>query len=210
MIALSYTTMNELISEPHTWVCKQMGLSKFSMGYFEDGKKIHSIVQRSVNGIEPHEKLTKLPYFSHVEKKEKDEDMHVEKTINSQYKFHGYVDMFDETRREFGDIKSGSLWTLQSAYNAMQFRLYSWALDYKDFVLVNLPRDISTWNDDNVRVLSLSFNNRDQNESICLSYCLKAIDIIENINDHLPSDPLEKRSPHCFYINCPWCNHEHY
>ena len=44
-VQLSYTTINDLINEPHTWLCKQMGLKKFEYSAMREGKEAHRIIQ---------------------------------------------------------------------------------------------------------------------------------------------------------------------
>ncbi len=51
MIELSYSTMNALIHEPHTFVCKYvLGLETSTTPYLEEGSRLHRIVQNHVSG----------------------------------------------------------------------------------------------------------------------------------------------------------------
>lgn len=50
MILFAYSTLNALINEPHTWMCKQMGLETFSTFQMEEGRDAHRVIQQHVSG----------------------------------------------------------------------------------------------------------------------------------------------------------------
>jgi len=65
MIQLSYSTINELILEPHTWLCKQLELPRRTTDAMKEGKLAHRIIQDHVSGkvIDPRLKdiIVKFP-----------------------------------------------------------------------------------------------------------------------------------------------------
>src|SRR5947209_2019225 len=129
MIELSYSTMNALIHEPHTFICKYtLGLETFTTPYLEQGSKLHHIVQDHVSGRVEHPALAHLPYFPHVEHVERDPAMKVQLAINERFSFHGYVDGLNPQTSQFLEIKTGSSWSKQRFLDLVQWKLYAAAL----------------------------------------------------------------------------------
>ena len=102
MIELSYSTMNALIHEPHTFICKYvLDLDTFTTPYLQEGSRLHRIVQDHVSGRAAHPGLAHLPYFPHVEQRPFDPAMHVRLPIDDKFSFIGYVDGLNPRRSSF-------------------------------------------------------------------------------------------------------------
>lgn len=211
MTKISYTTANALINSPHTWLNKINGLKTFSTRYFEEGKELHRIVQDSLSGKIPHPQLGKMPEFDLVEEEDFDQRLHVERKISGNYIYHGYVDGISTKRKEFIDIKTGRPWGVAKFSKHPQFSLYAWALGekYKTKWLLSLPRNQNLWNNRTIKIFTASVNDRDYNRAE--KFLEKAIDVIENISNHVGQDcqtisEKGRRSPFCYYVDCPVCS----
>ena len=102
MIELSYSTMNALIHEPHTFICKYvLGLETFTTPYLQEGTRHHRIVQDHVSGRVEHPGLAHLPYFPHVEHVPFDAGVKVQMPIDDKFSFTGYVDGLNPHRQQF-------------------------------------------------------------------------------------------------------------
>src|SRR3712207_924400 len=110
MIELSFTTMNALIHEPHTFMCKYVhGLETFRTAAQEEGSRSHRIVQDHASGRAEHPGLAHLPFFPHVEQQDCDPRTKVRMPINEDFSFIGYVDGLNPQTGQFLEIKTGAL-----------------------------------------------------------------------------------------------------
>jgi hypothetical protein len=182
MIELSYTTMNALIHEPHTFICKyKLDLEQFTTPYLEEGGRLHRIVQDHVSGRAEHPALAHLPYFPHVEQGEFDRMLEVRLPINDQFSFHGYVDGMNPQTKQFLEIKTGSAWSKQRFLDLVQWKLYASALpDYTEVVFVNCSRPEQYWTKSSVRVYRHTITEVDR--AAARRFIARAIDIIERID----------------------------
>lgn len=202
MISLSYSTMNALINEPHTWVNKQMGLKTFRSKYMEDGLAAHKIIQEHVSGAVLNDLLKDLPLFSVVEKVDFDEDCKVTKVINDKYIFTGFVDGLNPKKGEMLEIKSGRRWSPGDFKKLVQWKLYLWAKpEYKKIWLVNVPGDTNLWMPETIRVFNTTVTDKDIIEAE--AFIQKAIYVIEHIKEYELHQ--EKRSSWCYYQECSFC-----
>ena len=204
MIELSYSTMNALIHEPHTFICKYtLDLETFTTPYLEEGSRLHRIVQDHVSGRAEYPALAHLPYFPHVEQGKFDPVMNVRLPINDQFSFFGYVDGLNPQTKQFLEIKTGSAWSKQRFLALVQWKLYAAALpDYTDVVFVNCSRPERYWTASNVTVYRHTITAEDR--AAAQPFIARAIDIIEHIDQY----PLtvKGRSRWCFYRGCPYCD----
>ena len=147
MIELSFTTMNALIHEPHTFLCKYVhGLETFRTPAQEEGSRSHRIVQHHVSGRAEHPGLAHLPFFPHAEQQDFDPQTKVRMPIDEDFAFIGYVDGLNPQTGQFLEIKTGSRWGLQRFLELAQWKLYAAALpDYREVVFVNCPGSPETW-----------------------------------------------------------------
>ncbi len=164
MIELSYSTMNALIHEPHTFICKYtLALETFTTPYLEEGRRLHRIVQDHVSGRAEHPALAHLPYFPHVEQVDFDPAMKVRLPIDERFSFFGYVDGKNPQTKQFLEIKTGSSWSKQRFIDLVQWKLYAAALpDYAEVVFVNCPRSERYWRASNVRVYRHTITEADR------------------------------------------------
>lgn len=211
MIKLSFTTANALINSSHTWLNKINGLQTFKTKYFDEGKTNHRLIQESLCGASPHPLFQDVPVFDLVEGQDFDPRLHVERKFNSQYVFHGYVDGISTERKDFIDIKTGTAWSVAKFSKYPQFSLYAWALgdEYKTKWLLSLPRDQQQWHTRTIKVYNAPVTNKDYARAEAFLY--QAIEIIENLSEYVKDDikrieASQKRSPHCYYIDCPICS----
>lgn len=204
-MTISYSSISLFdVGAYHTWINKINEIPTISRSYFEQGKKIHSIVQRHCSGVETNPLLVNLPSFSRVETSELDKNMEVS-TKYRGYFVHGYVDMIDDTRQEFCDIKSGAPWSVKKMASHKQFQMYSWMLGYNKFMLINLPKEIEKWNKNNIVTMSMEFTSKHHDNA--KAYIDKAIHVIENINEYIAIEDFSKTKYSCNYQHCLWgCN----
>jgi hypothetical protein len=204
MIQLSYTTLNALIHEPHTFICRyQLNLPKFTTLFLERGKDLHRIVQDHVSGRKEHPALAHLPYFPHVEQTEYDRMMEVRFPINEEYSFHGFLDGMNPQTRQFLEIKTGSHWSKDRFLRLVQWKLYAVARPaYTDVVFVNCPASERAWTPRSIAVYTHRITERDKAEA--QAFIDHALDVIA----HLDQQKLyvNGRSKYCFYQGCPYCS----
>lgn len=207
MINLSYTTMNALIHEPHTWVNKQMGLKTKQFVKFEDGHTMHKIVQEHCSGVKLNEFLGDLPEFPIVEKVDFDPRCKIEMPLEGKYAFVGYVDGLNPDKKEILEIKSGRRWSVGDFQKLVQWKLYALALkDYKKIWLVNVPKTEDLMMAETVRVFNKTITPKDLVDAE--NFIKKAIYTIEHIKEQTLH--VEKRSNWCYYIDCSFCPKEEY
>ena len=203
MIELSYSTMNALIHEPHTFICKYvLGLETFTTPYLEEGSRLHHIVQNHVSGRAEHPGLAHLPYFPHVEQRPFDPGVQVRLPIDDKFSFIGYVDGLNVQTKQLLEIKTGSVWSKRRFLDLVQWKLYAAALpDYAEVVLVNCSGPESTWSQRTVAVYRHAITEQDR--AAARPFIARAIDIVEHIDRY----PLyvKGRSRWCFYVGCPYC-----
>ncbi len=204
MIELSYSTMNALIHEPHTFICKYtLALETFTTPYLEEGRRLHRIVQDHVSGRAEHPGLAHLPYFPHVEQQPFEPGMKVRLPIDEKFSVIGYVDGLNPQTKQFLEIKTGSVWSKQRFLDLVQWKLYAAALpDYAEVVFVNCTGSESTWSPRTVAVYRHTITEQDR--ATAGPFIARAIDIVEHIDRY----PLyvKGRSPWCFYSGCPYCS----
>ena len=186
MIELSFTTMNALIHEPHTFLCKYVhGLETFQTPAQAAGRRSHRLVQDHVSGRAEHPSLAHLPFFPHVEQQDCDPRTRVRMPIDADFGFIGYVDGLNPQTGQFLEIKTGARWSRQRFLDLAQWQLYAAALpDYREVVFVSCP-------------------GSPENREFARVFIERAIGIIR----HIDSYPLtvRGRSRWCSYIGCPYC-----
>lgn len=202
MTSLSYSTMNALINEPHTYLCKMMDLKTRIMPAMEDGKKAHRVIQESVSGKTPNKLLENLPKFSVVETIEKDPKTKVTFPISDKYFFNGYYDGANPETGDLLEIKTGVRWSVGDFARLVQWKLYALGMpEYKNMWFFNSPRNPEEWNAGNTRIYNIEITEDHKKQA--RDFIDKAIYIIEHIKDY----PLktEKFSRWCNYVGCPYC-----
>ena len=196
MITLSYTTINNLILEPHTWLCKQMGLPTFTTGAMTEGKAAHKVIQEHVSGrvIDPRLEMVKCT-FKTVETKDQDPATHFLIPHSKNYAVHGYLDGLDIDR--FLEIKTSSNpWSMGQFARLMQWRVYALSNPaYKTAWFITCTRDLR-----NPAVYKIDVTDKDR--QMAREWIDKGIAIIEAGNFDYNGTG---RSHFCNYIGCPFC-----
>lgn len=211
-ISLSYSTMNALLNEPHTYLNKVMGLSTFQTQAMADGDAAHRIIQDHISGDKLHEVLSakNLPTFSLVEREKWDEQMRVRFDIDEKYFFTGFIDGDEPERLEFLEIKTGKPWSPGEFARLIQWKLYSLGRpEHKRIWFINTPRDLSLWNDVTIKVYNSEISPHNKLEAH--EFIKKAIYTIENIKEAVnEAEKVRKakyagRSRWCYYQGCEFC-----
>ena len=198
MIYLSFSTLNDLVNEPHTWLCKQMGLQKRHTWQMQSGTDAHQVIQLHVSGEKNDDRLEKInATFPIVEHKKQDEATHFTFPINDEYGIHGYVDGLNPEQKSILEIKTSSKpWGLSQFYRLMQWRLYALGLpEMKSVFCITANRNLS-------QIKTYSFEINEQHRKEAMAWIQKGIDIIES-GDFAYKDSRPSR--YCGYINCPFC-----
>ncbi len=193
MIYLSYTTLNDLITCPHSWLCRQMGLSKKTFGFMTEGKEAHRIIQAHVSGKQLDPRLEKITVkFPIVEETDQDEKTHFEFAFNKKYGVHGYLDGLDLENGRILEIKTSSTpWSMNKFYQLMQWRIYALSNSvYKEAWFITTTRDLKKPN-----TFMLNITEKDKEKA--LKYIQMGIDIIE-------SGKFDPTNTKCNYIGCPF------
>lgn len=196
-ILLSYSTINELINEPHTWLCKQLGLKRLTTNAMKEGKEAHGVIQAHVSGKALDERLKNITVtFPIVEEKERDERCHFTYDIDSEYSVHGYLDGLDPENKRILEIKTSSTpWGMAKFHSLMQWRIYALFGDFTEAVFITSTRDLKS-----PAVYTLPITDKHRQEA--LDWIQKGIKIIESGNFDYKG---EGRSFYCNYIACPFC-----
>lgn len=197
MITLSYSTINELILEPHTWLCKQMGLKRMTYKAMDEGKEAHLIIQKHVSGKLLDERLKNITVrFPVVEERDFDERTHFTVGIDGEYNIHGYLDGIDPENKRFLEIKtSSSPWGIAKFHKLMQWRIYALSGDFTEAVFITCTRDIQ-------RVAMFKLDISEKHKQEALDWIKKGIAIIESGDFSYTG---QGKSRYCNYINCPFC-----
>lgn len=204
MIKLSYTSLNSAIKEPHTWLCKQMGLKTTSSPAMLLGKAAHEIVQKHLSGAEIHPILKEidLPALPVVEEKDFDERLKFIFTYR-EYEIRGFLDARKEDWSEIGDIKSGGkVWSGTDFAKSDQFPLYTFCKpEIQKVWLIAVPINLELWSKDSIKI---------HNTDVTAEYRARGKDFIDrgiHVIEHINDFELYKKEPSfdCYYIGCPFC-----
>lgn len=198
MILLSYSTINELINEPHTWLCKQMGLSRITTFQMREGSEAHKVIQRHISNVQKDERLSAINlFFPTVETEDRDPKTHFIHKLNEEYSIHGYMDGKDEEKGIGLEIKTSSNpWGMTRFYNLMQWRIAALAQPWlKEMWFISCTRDLRN-------PVAFKLNVTDKHREEALDWIQKGINIIENAEFEYTGTG---KSRYCNYIDCPFC-----
>jgi hypothetical protein len=196
-VQLSYTTINDLINEPHTWLCKQMGLKKFEYSAMREGKEAHRIIQDHVSGVRLDERLSKITVrIPIVERFDRDPQTHFVYEVNEKYSVHGYLDGLDPESKTLMEIKTSSNpWSIGKFYYLMQWKIYALALNLDHAIFITCTRDLQ-------RPAVYPMKITAQQKQAAKDWINKGIAILEKGDFSYNGIG---RSRYCGYINCPYC-----
>lgn len=198
MILLSYSTLNELINEPHTWACKQMGLPRKTFYFMTQGTEAHGVIQRHISGVQKDPRLTNITVeFPVVETQRQDPATHFEAKIDDEYSIHGYMDGKDEAHGRGLEIKTSSNpWGLAKFMQLPQWKMAALAQPWlKEMWFITCTRDLKN---------PVTFNTpvTENHKQQALDFVTKGIEIIKSGDFSYNGIG---RSRYCNYIDCPYC-----
>lgn len=230
MIQLSYSSLSLLHERPHCWLNKTMGIPQPQKPEWEQGKKIHRIIQDHVSGKKFHPYLKHIKYkFEIVEEKDFDERCRFEfcfskkykntyelcgKTLESKlrddYGIIGFYDGLNKKKRQFLEIKSSDpLWSLVKFQKSIQRKLYALSNSWlTEAILIACSKDESRWEKELPKVFKVPLTEQDREDAI--EWILEGIKILENgqfLSDltEMPDGSLRCLDPRCFWgENCNW------
>lgn len=176
----SYSSLNDLISCPHSWINKMMGIKKPDYGYFKEGKEGHRIIQDHIGGIKPYSKIEYLTErFSIVEEKEFDPRCKFEIFIDG-YSIIGFLDARDEKEKKIGEIKlSSSPWSQGKFRSSPQRKIYALAHpECERSILITGSRNPDEWDTNKLIIRELQITKKDREEAE--EWIKKGLQIFEN------------------------------
>jgi len=199
---LSYSLINSIISCPHTYLNRLLGMKQITSSNMAKGIAAHDRIKNHLTGQAPHEKLTKLPDFPIVERESFDPQIKIIKDLG-KYEVVGYVDFRTDDWKKVGDAKSGKKWSVGDFQRLMQWRVYSYLKpEIEKFYLVNVPFDQNAWNDTNVLIFNTDVTQSDRDKG--KDFIDKGIYVIEHIKDQ--ELKYEGHHPACWYADCSFCD----
>lgn len=164
MIKLSYTSLNYLNGgTSHEWLNKQMGIPVPAYDFLQEGKDAHRLIQDHVSGKSKHKFLEHIQIeFPVVEEKDFDERCKFTREFKG-YEIFGYIDGLDVKNKRFLEIKSSSSpWSMTKFRDAMQRKLYAWALaDYDECYLITGSKDPEKWEKELPKLYSMKITKED-------------------------------------------------
>ncbi len=169
-----------LYTASHNWVNKMCGVQVPERKEFENGKRLHRIIQDHVTGKIPDPRLAHIDiHFPIVEETSFDPRCKVNFQINEKYAIRGFVDGHDPENKRILEIKTGSpMWSIGQFVKSMQRKIYFVALpNYTESVLITAYADDSQWGVIKPKIYSVVPTSRDKDEA--MDWIMGAIAIIE-------------------------------
>ena len=205
MIKLSYTTMNDLVRSPHSWLNKQMGVEKQYPEHIEEafrkGKELHRLIQDHVADIKPDKRVGAFleRKFPIVEVEEKDPRCEFFYKVNDKYALYGYFDGWNPETKTLLEIKSGTtLWTTGKFAKSIQRKLNALGTpNAVESLLVSVHSDIDLWERVLPKKVLIPITEKDRADA--LEFVNDAIKIIEG--GDFTSDLVDGK---CVDYNCPY------
>lgn len=185
MIYLSYSTINELLTYPHSWINKQMGIKKpDKKAFFEEGKRVHRVVQDHLCGKVHDERVALVTdkKFPIVEQEEFDKNCKIEVKISREYLYMGYFDGWNPEIGEILEIKTSvketGLWSLQKYKDSYQRKGYGLGLpSATQSFLITAIQDMDLWDRVKPKTRSLPITQADRDDA--MAWIEKAIKFLE-------------------------------
>ncbi len=179
-IKLSYSTINMLYKSSHNWVNKMCGIDIPQREEWENGHRLHRIIQDHLSGKIPDVRLKHLNLtFPIVEEKDFDERCKIFFKINDKYAIRGFLDGLNPENKCFLEIKTGNpMWSINKFAQSMQRKIY--ALGKPDFIesyLITAFNDETQWNVFRPKVYKMTLTQKDREEA--MEWILGGIEIIE-------------------------------
>lgn len=201
---LSYSQINEVYTCPHNRLNKLMGIQQPPNKYFENGKRLHRIIQDHVAGIKLDDRLKHLKLtFPIVETVDFDPKCKIEFQIDKENSILGYFDGVDFGNRRTLEIKTSSKkWSMGDFQKAMQRGVYCIALPMiEENVLIYAHSDDSLWHINKPK----EFNAPVTKEHIAKTWAWlkEGVERIKNIKEVVRKELEETNGkcidPRCYY-----------
>jgi hypothetical protein len=135
---LSYSTLNDLIQHPHTYLCKALGIVQPVSEAMEAGRQAHEIVIGHVCGTKIDHRLPDtLPGFQKPEYK-------VFAEYRNGYALYGFCDAVDFRSKTIMEYKtSGTTWSQNKFDALMQIPFYSLATNFRKVYMITSHADLT-------------------------------------------------------------------
>ena len=187
---------------PHNFLNKQMGIKQPDNKYFENGRRLHRIIQDHVSYKKREDRLIHIYHeFPIVETVDFDPKCKIEFKIDDKYFMIGYFDGMNTDNFTTLEIKTGSKkWSLNDFKKAIQRRIYSIALPMiKTNVLIYAHGDDSLWHVNKPKVYEIPVDKKDLNEA--WKWIRDGVDMIEHVGDVVKKE-LEPTGGKCIDPRC--------
>ena len=162
MIRLSYSSLTNIFNG-HEWLNKMMGIKVPDYPFLKEGTEAHRLIQDHVSGKIKNEYLSYIDIsFPVVEEVDYDERCKFTRQFNG-YEIYGFIDGLDVANKRFLEIKSSSEpWSISKFKNAMQRKLYAWALsEYEESYLITGQKDPEKWTKEPPKLYSMKITKQD-------------------------------------------------
>lgn len=206
-IHFSYSSLNDLITCPHSWLNRMMGKKKPWVEAFRKGKEGHRIIQDHVAGIKKDPRIEYLTeVFPIVETCDFDPNCKFELRIRG-YSFIGFLDLQDPANRRYGEIKlSSNPWSLGKYKDSIQRKIYAMAYpQYERGILITGTLNPDEWKHTKLKVMEMSLTEKDRQEA--MEWINRGLDIFEEGDFNGGLDPETGR---CADSRCPYGQNCHF
>lgn len=136
-ILLSYTALDDLIKHPHTWLNKQMGITKPVSPAMEAGKVAHKVIQDHCLGVKKDPRLSDLTWtFTKSEH-------HARKGYNDAFALHGFIDLIGFDSKVMCEIKTSTKpWGQQKFHDLIQWKYYAFVTGFRKVLFITCTKDL--------------------------------------------------------------------
>lgn len=145
-----------------------MGIHQPDNIYFEEGKKVHRIIQDHVARIKTDNSLKHiLVKFPVVERVDFDPKCRFEFKFSDKYLMTGFYDGIDWENKRFLEIKSSStLWSMGKFKNSIQRKIYALSNPvFKEAYLITCSRNPDDWKSQPPKTFKLPCTEEDREEA---------------------------------------------
>lgn len=183
MITLSNSTIKSCLqpNNSHNWINRINGIMPEERPEWDEGTKVHRLIQRHISGKELHPYLSSIKFtFPIVEEENRDPRTKFTFKVGDKYEIVGYLDGIDYDNKRFLEIKSSTTpWGPAMFRNSYQRKIYS--IPHKDFteaILITCQRDPKVWKQIKPKVRLERITDKDREDAY--DYINKAIKLLES------------------------------
>lgn len=143
---LSYSTVKMLHEASHIWVNRMLGIPRVDYPWFQEGRRLHRIVQDHVSGKKTVKALSEFTdRFPLVEEVDFDPRMKFTMPYKGEYELFGFVDGMDKDSMRLLEIKTGTMFSYQKFLRSMQRKLYQMAFMGYSVVLFTCDHEVTPY-----------------------------------------------------------------